>query len=62
MVSPFNNNCFIHVGVEVPVEVEMTSNSSMSEEDFFKWLRSRGVSDKDCKTLSGKMHQHYCIL
>ena len=39
------------------VEVQMTLfNSSMSEEDFFTWLRSRGVSVKDCKTLSGKIH------
>ena len=29
-------------------------SSSMSDEDFFKWLRSKGVSDKDCKILSGK--------
>ena len=46
----------------MPVEVQMTFNSSMSEEDFFKWLRSRGVSDKDCKTLSGKMPQYDCII
>ena len=49
--------CFIHVGIDVAVEVQMTLfNSSMSEEDFFTWLRSRGVSVKDCKTLSGKIH------
>ena len=29
-------------------------SSSMSDEDFFKWLRSKGISDKDCKTLSGR--------
>ena len=29
-------------------------SSSMSDEDFFKWLRLKGISDKDCKTLSGK--------
>ena len=34
--------------------------SSMSEDDFFKWLKQRGVSDKDCKTLSGKMHRKCC--
>ena len=39
-------------------------SSSMSDEDFFKWLRSKGISDKDCKTLSGKylplttIHEH----
>ena len=32
----------------------LTFSSSMSDEDFFKWLRSKGISDKDCKTLSGK--------
>ena len=42
----------------MPVEVQMIFNSSMSEEDFFTWLRSRGVSVKDCKTLSGKTHQY----
>ena len=29
-------------------------SSSTSNEDFFKWLGSKGISDKDCKTLSGK--------
>ena len=29
-------------------------SSSMSDEDFFKWLRSKGISDKDCNTLSGR--------
>ena len=29
-------------------------SSSMSDEDFFKWLRSKGISDKDCKILPGK--------
>ena len=46
----------------MPVEVQVTFNSSMSEEDFFKWLRSKGVSDKDCKILSGKIHQYNCIV
>ena len=27
---------------------------SMSNEDFFKWLGSKGISDEDCKTLSRK--------
>jgi hypothetical protein len=26
----------------------------MIVEDFFKWLSSKGVNEKDCKTLSGK--------
>ena len=38
----------------MPAEEQVMFNSSMSEEDFFKWLKSRGISDKDCKTLSGK--------
>jgi hypothetical protein len=33
---------------------DLTFSSSMSDEDFFKWLRSKGVNDKDCKTLTGK--------
>ena len=28
-------------------------SSFMSDDDFFKWLRSKGISAKDCKTLSG---------
>ena len=44
---------FTCVGMEKQAEV--TFNSSMSEDNFFKWLRLRGVSDKDCKTLSGKI-------
>jgi hypothetical protein len=34
----------------------------MSDEDFFKWLRSKGVNDKDCKTLSGKYNVPLTIL
>ena len=37
------------------VKEDMTFNSSMSEEDFIKWLKSKGVSEKDCNTLSGKI-------
>ena len=37
----------------------LTFSSSMSDEDFSKWLRSKGISDKDCKTLSGKL---VCII
>ena len=28
----------------------------MSDEDFFQWLRSKGINEKDRKTLSGKMN------
>ena len=45
----------LHAGVELPAEPWMTFNTSMSEDDFFKWLKRRGVSDKDCNTLSGKI-------
>ena len=37
-----------------PATRDLTFSSSMSEEDFFKWLKSKGLSDKDCNTLSGK--------
>ena len=52
---------FLLAGVKMPTDhkEQMMFNRSMSEEDFFKWLSSRGVSDKDCKTLSGKMHHAY---
>ena len=33
---------------------DLTFSSFMSKEDFFKWLGSKGVNEKDCKTLSGK--------
>ena len=47
----------------MPAKEEMTFSSSMSEEDFFKWLKSKGVSDKDRKTLSGKTKPvKYCLL
>ena len=39
----------------------MKFNSSMSEEDFYKWLESRSVSEKDRKTLSGKIHKYYYL-
>ena len=28
-------------------------SSTMSDDDFFKWLRSKGISEKDCNTLLG---------
>ena len=28
-------------------------SSTMSDDDFFKWLRSQGVSERDCNTLLG---------
>ena len=45
-----NKYCILHTGV---VKEQVMFNSSMSEEEFFKWLKSRGISDKDCKALSG---------
>ena len=32
----------------------LTFSSSMSDNDFFNWLRSKGLSDIDCKSLTGK--------
>ena len=28
-------------------------SSTMSDDDFFKWLLSQGISEKDCNTLLG---------
>ena len=43
-------------GVKVPAE-EAQGNSkfsnSMSDGDFFKWLRSKGINERDCNTLLG---------
>jgi hypothetical protein len=36
-----------------PATHNLTFSSSMSNEDFFKWIGSKGISDKDCNTLSG---------
>ena len=44
----------MHTGVKSPAKAQVIFNSSMPKEDFFKWLESRGISDKDCKTLSSK--------
>ena len=44
-------------GVKVPAEDEKKNlkfSSTMSDDDFFKWLRSKGISEKDCNTLSGR--------
>ena len=41
-----------YADIKVPTNVQtqnMTFSSSMSDEDFFKWLRSKGISDKDCR-------------
>ena len=43
-----------HAGIGASSEEQLIFNSSMSEGDFFQWLRSRGISEKDCKALSGK--------
>jgi hypothetical protein len=43
-------------GVKVSAEDEkgdLKFSSTMSDGDFFKWLRSKGISEKDCNTLSG---------
>ena len=35
------------------VKVNLKFSITMSDDDFFKWLRSKGISEKDCNTLSG---------
>jgi hypothetical protein len=42
----------VHLPSATPTD--LTFSSSMSIEDFFKWLRVKGVNDEDCKTLTGK--------
>ena len=42
-------------GIGASSEEKLQYNSSMSEEDFCLWLRSRGISEKDCKVLCGKL-------
>jgi hypothetical protein len=45
-----------YAGVTVPAEDEKVSlkfSSTMSNGDFFKWLQSKGISEKDCNTLLG---------
>ena len=42
-----------HTGIGSSSEEQL---SSMSEGDFFQWLQSRGISEKDCKALSGKLN------
>ena len=44
---------YVHTDVRAPVVQREDFNSAMTEEEFFKWLKSKGVSEKDCKTLSG---------
>ena len=53
---------FLLAGVEVSAdhEKQMTFNSSMSKEDFYKWLRSRGISEEDGKTLISKYNNIIC--
>ena len=52
-----------HADVKLlPADVQITFDSSMSEEDFCQWLKSRGISDRDCKTLSGKYKVPLIIL
>ena len=48
---------FVHTGVAVhfpPAAKEVTTfDSTMSDKDFLKWLRSKGMSQKDSKALLG---------
>ena len=54
----------MYAGVGVPMAEEVTmethsvmSSNSMSDEDFFKLLKSKGVNQKDLNALSGKCIQ-----
>ena len=64
----FQQSCFIDQHSSPPESdvARATQNlmfsSSMSDEDFIKWLRSKGISDKDCKILSGKYYTKCCLL
>lgn len=49
-----------HAVANVPADV--TSNSSMSDEDFFKWLKSMGIGEKDHKALSGKINCSHTVM
>ena len=53
----------LHAGVGASSEEQLQYNRSMSDEDFCRWLRSRGISEKDCKALSGKVLLYsFCII
>ena len=53
-LTKFGKKLVLKYLMRVPAEERATFNSFMSQEEFFKWLMSWGVSDKDCNTLSGK--------
>ena len=44
---------YVYTDVTAPAVQREKFNSGMTEKEFFKWLKSKGVSEKDCKTLSG---------
>ena len=60
VVYPLTCLSCILTGVEAPAEEKAMFNRSMSEEDFFEWLKSKGISDKDCNTLSGNYYYSMC--
>ena len=53
---------YVHIDVRAPAAQQENFNSAMTEEEFFKWLKSKGVSEKDCKTLSGSYIMHNVVL
>ena len=58
------NEVFAHTtGLRMPVEeaqgTDSKFSSTMSDGDFFKWLRSKGINEKDCNTLLG---MYSCIV
>ena len=53
----YASSIILHAGVETSAGEHLEKlmfSGSMTEEEFFEWLKSKGISDKDCKTLSGK--------
>ena len=50
--------------VKVPAEDDkgnLKFSITMSGGNFFKWLLLKGISEKDCSTLSGKCTNNYII-
>lgn len=47
-------------GIGAPAEnqPEIMFDSCMTGEEFSTWLKSKGVSDRDCDTLTGKLPLH----
>ena len=52
-------------GIKVPAKDQQANlkfSSTMSDGDFFKWLQSKGISERDCNALSGWYIYQYLYL